>query len=145
MATRRRARPTPALDQLTANERVLSELHAIPLEHLGARCGRIRGRGDVHETDAAWELLEETLEPFFADLRRRAALGLLDGATAVATGIVAGLYRCRAPQEGTVIAYVGDDAIAELAEEVLRSAASEGVVLDERDPDRYWPEWSSLL
>ncbi len=126
-------------------DRLSSELRAIPLEHLAARCGRIRGRGYVHETDAAWELLDETVEPFLDDLRRRSALGLLGGATAVATGIVAGLYRCRAPHDGTVLACAGDDAIRELADEVLRVAAGNGITLDADIADHYWPEWSTPL
>jgi hypothetical protein len=45
------------------------------LDALGARVGRVRGRGYVHETDAAWELVEEAIEPFRSDIERRAALG----------------------------------------------------------------------
>ncbi len=44
-------------------------------------------------------------------------LGLLDSASGIATGIVAGLYRSRAPADGTVVAYAGPDAIAELADQ----------------------------
>jgi hypothetical protein len=156
MATRRRARATPALDALTGDERatVLTQLVAthpdladegerlalellatatidgiaddvasalldIPLEDLASRCGRVRGRGYVHETEAAWELLGEAIAPFVADVRRRATLGLADAAAIVVTGIVAGLYRCRASEDGTVVAYAGPDAVSELAEEAL--------------------------
>lgn len=48
----------------------------LPLDALAMRSGRIRGRGHVHETEAAWEILEEAVEPFLADLRRRSGLGL---------------------------------------------------------------------
>jgi hypothetical protein len=92
------------------------------------RSGRIRGRGYVHETDAAWEILEEAVEPFLADLRTRAILGL--GAAAdVAAGIVAGLYRCREPEDGTIVAYAGPDSLSELADEVINEANRLGLVL----------------
>lgn len=181
MATRRRAKATPALEALTGDERadvltrlvanhpdladeveqsalellatatidgiaddVASALHSIPLEDLASRCGRVRGRGYVHETEAAWELLGEAAEPFLDDIRRRANLGLVDAATVVTTGIVAGLYRCRAPEDGTVVAYAGPDALSELADDALQEAARRGVLLDANAAESYWPEWSAL-
>jgi len=77
------------------------------LEDLAARAGRVPGRGYVHETDAAWELIEEVLAPFLADLERRITLDFLDAASTVAVGIVAGLYRVREPAPGSVLAYAG--------------------------------------
>ena len=105
------------------------------------RSGRIRGRGYVHETEAAWEILSEAVEPFLADLRRRASLGL-DAAVAVAAGIVAGLYRCREPEDGTVVAYAGPDSLSELADEVMDEASKVGVVLSPDVADQFWPDWS---
>src|SRR3546814_8807298 len=58
----------------------------IPLEDLAARHGRVSGRGYVHETDAAWSLVEAALAPFLADIGRRIALGLGDGAATGAGG-----------------------------------------------------------
>ena len=78
-------------------ESVAWALEELPLDALAMRSGRIRGRGYVHETEAAWEILEEAVEPFLADMRRRASLGL-GAAVDVTAGIVAGLYRCREPQ-----------------------------------------------
>ncbi len=56
--------------EVVANE-VARNLQRIPLEALAARAGRRRG-GYVHETDAAWALLEETVQPYVDDLQRRA-------------------------------------------------------------------------
>ena len=123
---------------------VSSSIETIPLGDLGARSGRIRGRGYVDETEAAWELVTEALESFRADLRRRAGLDLADAAAALAVGIVAGLYRLREPQDGTVLAYAGPDAPSEFASEIIREADRLGVALPTEGSSRYWPHWSEL-
>lgn len=123
---------------------VESALTGIPLDALAARAGRVPGQGYVHEFDAAWELLEETLEPFRADLRRRAALDVNEAATDMAVGIVAGLHRVREPELGTVLAYAGDDALPELAASVLHLAATLGVVVGGDAPGEHWPGWTDL-
>lgn len=123
-------------------EDVAWALDAIPLEDLAGRSGRVRSRGYVHENEAAWELIGEAVEPFLTDLRRRAGLGLIDAAAAVAAGIVSALYRSRHPEDGTVVAYAGPDAVGELADETLREAARLGVDLLPQTADELWPEWS---
>lgn len=122
-------------------ESVAWALEELPLDALAMRSGRIRGRGYVHETDAAWELLEEAVEPFLADLRRRAILGL-DAAVDVAAGIVAGLYRCREPEDGTIVAYAGPDLLSELADQVMNDANRLGVVLSPDVAELLRPDWS---
>lgn len=132
----------------TSSDDVAAEVGAallwIPLDALAARTGRVPGRGYVHETDAAWELVEETIEPFRSDLERRAALGLPDAATLVAVGIVAGLYRAREPEMGTVLAYAGEDTPSELAAGVLDLAAKLKVAIPNDAADTYWPCWDDL-
>ncbi|MGI8807714.1 MAG: hypothetical protein ACR2KK_07730 [Acidimicrobiales bacterium] len=119
-------------------------LGAIPLEDLAARSGRVRGRGYVHENEAAYDLLSEAVEPFLADVRRRAVLGLVDAAVAITTGIVAGLYQSRAPEDGTVLGFAGADTISELADDAFRNACEHGVPIPPDTAERHWPEWSSL-
>lgn len=124
-----------ARDLLTAVsvEQIASEVEAalrwISLDALAARAGRVRGRGYVHETEAAWELVDEAMEPFRSDLDRRAALGLLDTAAVLAVGIVAGVYRSRDPEEGSVSAYTGEDTPVDLASEFLDRAERLGVTI----------------
>ncbi|MAT03452.1 MAG: hypothetical protein CL424_00155 [Acidimicrobiaceae bacterium] len=129
-------------------ERVASEVEAalvwISLDALAARSGRMLGRGYVHESEAAWELVNEAIEPFRADLDRRAALGLLDAAANLAVGTVAGVYRVREPEEGTVLAYAGEDTPTDLAEEFLDRAAKLGVALPDDAAESHWPGWSDL-
>ena len=132
------------LDDATVDaiaESVASALEELPLDALAMRSGRIRGRGYVHETEAAWEILEEAVEPFLADLRRRAILGL-DAAPDVAAGIVAGLYRCREPEDGTIVAYAGPDSLSELADQVINESNRLGLVLSPDVAEQLWPDWS---
>lgn len=125
----------------TVAEDVAWALGYISLDDLAARSGRVRGRGYVHENEAAWELVSEAAEPFIADLRRRAALGLADAAAIVATGIVAGLYQAREQEDGTVVAYAGPDALCELADDVINEATRLGLRLPAGASETYWPEW----
>jgi hypothetical protein len=98
----------------------------------------------VHEADAAWEIVEEAVEPFLADMRRRASLGLAGSAAVVATGVVAGLYRVDPPEEGSVLAYAGPDVPGELADAVLDEAGRLGIDIDPKAPGRFWPPWDAL-
>jgi hypothetical protein len=133
---------SPSVDEIAANLELA--LKGIPLENLGTRVGRVPGRGYVHETDAAWELVEEALQPFLTDLERRAGAGLDEAATSVATAIVAGLYRVREPEMGSVLAYAGEDAPIELATQVIATIERRCGSLAEGTGDEHWPRWSDL-
>jgi hypothetical protein len=123
---------------------VEAALLGIPLDALASRAGRVRGRGYVHEVDAACELVEEAIEPFRADLRRRASLGSSEAASSVAAGIVAGLYLVRDPEAGTVLAYAGEDTPGQLADDVLSLAAGLGVEIPADAAEEHWPDWCEL-
>lgn len=111
---------------------VADRLGSLGFEDLAARAGRIPGRGYVDEAEAAWELLEEAIEPFLADLRRRAALGFIDASASIATGTIAGLRRLQDAPDGQLIAFAGDDTIDTLTETVLDLADNLRIELDER-------------
>jgi hypothetical protein len=49
--------------------------------------------GYVEPTEAAWQLLEQTLEPWLQDITRRADLGLVDAARRLGLGVLEGLER----------------------------------------------------
>jgi hypothetical protein len=121
---------------------VSSVLTGLAPEDLAARVGRVRGRGDVHETDAAWGLVNEVIESFVADVSRRAGVGLVDAARSVV--VVAGLHQVRNPDDGSVLAYAGPDASEELAEEVLREAGRLGLEIPDDASVRWWPRWTDL-
>lgn len=107
------------------------QLGSLGFEELAGRAGRIPGRGYVDENEAAWELLEEALEPFLNDIRRRAALGFTQAAAAIATGTIAGLDRLREKPDGQLIAFAGDDAVDTLADTVVDLADNLQLELDE--------------
>lgn len=124
---------------------VVAALTGIELESLGSLSGRVRGRGYVHEVDAAWELIEQAIEPFRTDVERRSSLGSSDAASELVVGIVAGLYRVSEPEMGSVLAYAGEDAPFELARGVLELAETLGVKVPTSAADDHWPGWIDLV
>ena len=175
---RARRPSTPALDQLTSDERgslldevlvvhpellvdaerlALARLSTIDADEvaeslewalreadadpLAYRAGRVRGRGYVHENEAASEILEELLQPALDDLSRRASLGLLDAARQLALGLLRGLANCHEDvDDGTVLAYAGPDVTDDLAWSVRDTLTKAGIdlpdeVLEDLSPD----------
>jgi hypothetical protein len=105
-----------AVDADEVAEAIEWALRDADADQLAYRAGRVRGRGYVHENEAASEILEELLQPELDDLTRRAALGLHDGARQMAIGLLRGLANCRdGTPEGTVLAYAGPDVTDDLA------------------------------
>lgn len=131
-----------SIDQVASE--VETALRRISLDAIAARAGRVRGRGCVHETEAAWELVDEAMEPFRSDLDRRAELGLVDAAAILAVGIVAGVYRSRDPEEGSVLAYAGEDTPVDLASEFLDRAERLRVTIPDDAGESHWPGWPDL-
>lgn len=111
-------------------------------DQLAYRAGRVRGRGYVHENEAAYEILEELLQPELDDLTRRAGLGLHDAARQVAIGLLRGLANCQGNvEDGTVLAYAGPDVTDSLTWSVRDTVAKAGLdlpddVLEDPVPDR---------
>lgn len=56
-------------------------------DELDTRAGR-KSWGYVEPTEAAWELLEEALEPFLGEVKRHIELGFEAAATAACAGLV---------------------------------------------------------
>jgi hypothetical protein len=99
---------------------------------VGSRAGRQPGRGYVHETEAQWELLTETLEPFERDIARLARAGFERAAGTLARGVFEGLVRLRTiADEETLIGWGGalEDHTADLTASVLATCRSWGVEL----------------
>ncbi len=66
----------------------------VDLETFAGRAGR-HFRGYTSPAEAAWQLLEEAVAPFFKDMKRRIELGHESEALEICTGLVLGLYRLR--------------------------------------------------
>jgi hypothetical protein len=123
---------------------VRSAFVELGLADLAVRAGRQPGGGYVHETDAAYELVEGAVRPFVDDMRRRARLGMHEAAAKLALGVLTGLYRCRGPRDGTVLAYAGTDTPEELAAWVVSDAAKAGLDLSPADVAAACPGWERL-
>jgi hypothetical protein len=73
---------------------VEDEVRSLDLEDLNSRAGR-HAYGYVEPTQAAWDLVEETVMPFLEDIKRRAEAGQQAAALNTCVGVVLGLYRLR--------------------------------------------------
>lgn len=93
----------------SVGEDVEQRLRSLPLEALNDRAGYQRGRGYVHECDAAAEVVQEALEPYLDDIARRLALGMTAPAHQVAAGVLAGLHACDGEHGSDgLLGYAGD-------------------------------------
>ena len=129
----------------TIADEVADALQGIPLEDLAARAGREPGYGYVHETEAAMWLVEEAVEPFVDDLRRRAGLGMHEAASRITLGVLAGLNRSQDAVDGSVLAYAGPDTPAELADWVVSKAREAGLDLTPQELEAAWPDGGALV
>lgn len=136
-----------SLDADRVADAVESEIRGRDAGELNGRAGRTRD-GYVEPGDAAWELLEETIDPYTADLRRRLGRGQYGAALSMAVGIILGLYRCRR-HDGTELLAWAEDFPAEAAGDALMlvaAATPPGQVF--ALPDRLAadaPEWVVML
>jgi hypothetical protein len=118
-------------------------LQYLGIDELSGRAGYRPGFGYVDPTEAADEILDEALQPFLDDLRRRAGLGIGSAATEVAAGILLGLYNCRDGSSETLLEYAPDYA-AERASAVVSDCTRLGIELPAELVD-LMPRWSDLL
>lgn len=113
------------------------------VDQLSSRAGRVYGRGYVHENEAAYELLEEELEPYLTDITRRAALGLTDAARVIGLGLLRGLANCEShAEDGSLLDYAGPDVPSELALSVSTTLAESGVSLSDNDLEGLPAGWT---
>lgn len=82
-------------------------VRALDLDVLHGRAGR-HAWGYVEPTDAAWEILEEAVKPFVANMKRRAEMGLDAEALEICNGVVLGLYRVKEGDGGELLGYAPD-------------------------------------
>jgi hypothetical protein len=123
---------------------VVDALQGHDIEELNGRAGRQPGRGYVDPGEAADEILDEALDPFLADLDRRANLDLSPAAVELAVGILLGLYQCRDGGAETLLEYSPDYA-AERAADLVSQCAKLGIELPRAELRDALPEWSSVV
>ena len=114
------------MDASAIADAVATALRELDTEEVGNRSGRYRG-GYTEPTDAAWEILEEAIEPFLADLRKLVELGHISAASTMAQGLVDGLNELGDLEDGTVLAWAGDHAPSELIESVYLEVSRLGL------------------
>ena len=78
------------VDVATISDLIAENILDLGTEDLANRAGA-RRHGYVEPTDAAWQLLEEAIEPWLEDLRRRGRLGLNQAATDLASAMTQAL------------------------------------------------------
>jgi hypothetical protein len=83
------------------------EIRALDYDALNARAGRHEW-GYVEPSEAAEEILEETVEPFLEDMKRHLELGLEAEALEICKGLVLGCYRLSERQGGDVLGWSPD-------------------------------------
>jgi hypothetical protein len=83
------------------------EVRALDYEVLNARAGSHEW-GYVEPSEAAWEILEETVEPFREDMKRHQELGLEAEALEICKGLVLGCYRLSEREGGDVLGWAPD-------------------------------------
>jgi hypothetical protein len=129
-------------------------LRSLDLDDLGERAGRHRG-GYTSPTEAAWELLQEAVDPFLSDLKRQMELGLEREALEICKGILLGLYRIRDTRGDEFLGWVEDfpaeaaaDAVRVLAggkQKVAAASRRARPHFDRAFVDKHVPEWGDLI
>ena len=95
------------LDYQDVAAEIEDEIRALDYEVLNARAGPHEW-GYVEPSEAAWEILEETVEPFLDDMKRHLELGLEAEALEICKGLVLGFYRLSEREGGDVLGWAPD-------------------------------------
>lgn len=114
---------SPSIEDIA--DEVFHAVTSVDLDALNERAGS-HSWGYVEPSEAAWELLEESLEHLIDDMKRQAELGLAAGAEAICVGIVEGLYRARSVNSDGALGWAPDFPIehaGHVFQEFLRSSA----------------------
>jgi hypothetical protein len=139
---------------------VQEAVSTLDLDDLNGRAGR-HEHGYVEPSEAAWEILEEAVEPLTAGIKRRIELGLEADALEICKGTVLGLYRVDHTSGGLVAEWAPDfpseaagNAIEVwLAHGPRKKAAKSGSmpkarkrpVFPQEFVDREVPEWAETI
>jgi len=88
-------------------EDVTDLVGSIGIDELGGRAGK-QSWGYVEPSEAAWELLEGSLEEIRADMKRRVEAGMKPAAEKICQGIVIGLHEVAGTNADGVLGWAPD-------------------------------------
>ena len=88
-------------------EDVDDAVRSLGIEELYAGAGK-HAWGYVEPAEAAWQVVEEKIQPFLEEIRRRATLGLNDEALEFTKGVVLGLYRVEVEDQCEAVEHAPD-------------------------------------
>jgi hypothetical protein len=137
-------------------EEVAFALEGLFVEDIWERAGTQPDGSYLEPTEAAWEVVEEAVAPFIADLTRRVELGRRAEATALCQGVLLGLYSI-SHGEGEFLDGHAPDTLEEAAASAVegwkkgsRDRAGSGVRARELAAMRRFlsdalPDWESFL
>jgi hypothetical protein len=124
-------------------EEVKNDLQNLDMDALGARAGRHEG-GYVDVYDAAYALVEEVVQPYVDDVKRRAEVGLMEAASEIGIGLLEGLSACRNPDDGSVLGYAGPETAEQLAAVAAEVMHKVGIRLPLDWFDNLPGDWSEM-
>ncbi len=86
---------------------VFEAVTSLSMDDFDSRAGN-HPWGYVDPTEAAWELLQESVQEFVDDMKRRLELGLTPAAEAICVGIVVGLYKANDESSDLLLGWAPD-------------------------------------
>ncbi len=131
-------------DREAVAEELEWKLRSLRSDELRGRAGRQRW-GYVEPTEAAWELLDESVDTYGREIERLRALGMTGAAIETALGVVAGLYRCRGCDDNDSLLPWAPDFPVEAAGNVTDGMAKAGIDLSPESLADAAPEWADAL
>lgn len=123
---------------------VAAELRRLHLEDLADRAGPQWGGGYVDPIDAAYELIQEAVQPYLDDVTRRARAGARAAALEVGLGLLSGLYGCRHEDDhDLVLVQAGlPDVIDHQVDHVIAAMDKAGLSIPDGWMADQCPEWT---
>ena len=108
------------VDRHSVAEDIVDAVGMLGFEELNARAGR-QAYGYVEPGEAAWEILEEVVEPGLDEIKRLLSIGLEDPARAQCEGILLGLFAVQTEHLDNDVVQYAEDFPAEAAARVLEA------------------------
>lgn len=141
----------------TIADEVEAAVGAFALDDLNGPAGR-HAWGYVSPTEAAWEILEEAIEPFLSDIKRQIELGLEAEALEICKGVVLGLYRVERRKGGALADWAPDFPVEaaggaietwwtrDRTKKTARAGAPrKRLAFPQEFSDRFVPDWRDMI